>query len=153
LRAQSDSSFASESKTKSRYGYLFFCLGGLVCWTSAVSTRVLTSSTEAECHGLVQTGKENAWMRDFLRELDLFSQIPPTIVSQDNKSAISLSVGGVSQKRSKHFEIAFNKFREYIEQKEIEIVYKETDLLAADMFTKCLPPEKFKRHRDEIMGE
>jgi len=71
---------------------------------------------------------------------------------QDNKSAIALSVGGVSHKRSKHFGLEFDKFREYVEQREIEIFYKETNLLAADMLTKCLPPEKFKKHRDEIMG-
>ena len=105
-------------------------------WTSAVSSRILTSSTEAECHGLVQTGKENAWMRDFLRELGLFPpSLPPTLVYQDNKSAISLAVVGGNHKRSKHFGIEFDKFREYVEQKEIEIHYKETDLVAADMLT------------------
>jgi len=61
-------------------------------------------------------------------------------------------VGGTCHKRSKHFGIEFDKFREYVEQKEIEIFYKETDMLAADMFTKSLPPEKFKRHRDDHGG-
>jgi len=101
----------------------------------------------------VQAGKEHTWMKEFLGELGLFpTPFPPTVIHQDNKSAIALSVGGVSHKRSKHFGIDFDKFRELVKTKQLDRVYKETDLLAADMFTKSLPPDKFKRHRNEIMG-
>jgi hypothetical protein len=35
---------------------------------------------------------------------------------------------------------------------EIELIYKETENLAADMLTKSLPPENFLKFRDEVMG-
>ena len=62
--AYCDASFASETGSKSRYGFVFYVLGALVSWTSAHTTRVLTSSTEAECNAVVHTAKENTWMRD-----------------------------------------------------------------------------------------
>ena len=79
------------------------------------SPRVVSSSTEAECNGLVHCGKENIWQREFLAQLGCFSRLPATLVFQDNKSAISLSVGGTCHKRSKHFGIEFDLFREYVQ--------------------------------------
>ena len=101
----------------------------------------------------MQAGKENTWMREFIEELKIRDHTPPTIIYQDNKSAIALSVGGTNHKRSKHFGIEYNKLRENIEMKEIEIRYRPTDDLAADMLTKILPPNKFGRFRDEVMGD
>jgi hypothetical protein len=112
----------------------------------------MSSSTEAECHALVHTGKENRWEREFLHELKLFPSIPPTIIFQDNKSAITLCTGGTQHKRSKHFGIEFDIHKEYMLLGEIELIYKETENLAADMLTKSLPPEKFLKFRDEVMG-
>ena len=111
LGGMCDASFATEVDSKSRFGYFFFCLGGLVSWVSQHSTRVMTSSTEAECHALVHTGKENIWEREFLTELKLFPHIPPTPIYQDNKSAITLATGGTHHKRSKHFGIEFDALR------------------------------------------
>lgn len=153
LQALTDSNFATEPGHKSRFGYFFFCAGGLVSWVSQHSTRIMSSSTEAECHGLVHTGKENIWEREFLEVLKFFpTPLPPTRVYQDNKSAITLSTGGTCHKRSKHFGIEFDLFREYVSLGEIRIIYRDTEELAADMLTKSLPPEKFKRFRDEVMG-
>jgi hypothetical protein len=74
LSAVCDSNFANEPGSKSRYGYYFFLEGALTSWVSAHSTRVVTSSTEAECHGLVHTGKENLWQREFVGELGIFEK-------------------------------------------------------------------------------
>ena len=78
--------------------------------------------------------------------------VPPTTVYQDNKSAISLSTGGTCHKRSKHFGLEFDLFREYVALGEIKIVYKPTDELVADLFTKPLPLGKFLKFREEMMG-
>src|SRR5271170_6971502 len=86
-----DSSFASESKSRSRYGYFFCIFGALVSWTSSHSTRILTSSTEAECHALIHTEKENRWEKEFLQELTIFEEFQTTVIFQDNKSAIRLT--------------------------------------------------------------
>ena len=54
-------------------------------------------------------------------------------------------------KRSKHFTIEFDALREYVREKEIDIRYKETENMPADLFTKILPRPIFEKHRDFIM--
>jgi len=149
--AYCDASFASEIGSKSRYGYLYFFLGALISWTSVHTTRVLTSSTEAECHSIVHTAKENQWVRDFVKELRITSSDEPTLIYQDNTGAISLMKGGGKHKRSKHFTIEFDALREYVREREIEIRYIETSQMPADMLTKSLAKPAFEKHRDSIM--
>jgi hypothetical protein len=146
-----DASFATETNSRSRYGYIFYVLGGLVSWTSVHTTRVLTSSTEAECHSVVHTAKENTWIRDFMKELGLFRCDEPTIIFQDNMGAIALMKGGGKHKRSKHFTIEFDALREYVREKEIDIRYVETTNMTADIFTKILPKHLFEKHRNTMM--
>src|SRR5262249_18115977 len=114
LSAMCDSSYGSEKDNMSRVGWFFSVAGGLVSWDSKVSSRVMHSTTEAECHGLVSLGKENIWQRDFQNVLGFFRNIGPTLVFQDNSSAIRLATGGCRiHKKSKHFGIEFAAFREY----------------------------------------
>ena len=98
--AYCDASFASEVGSKSRYGYLYKLHGCLVSWTSVHTTRVLTSSTEAECLSIVHTAKENQWKRDFVRELRMNCSNEPTVIYQDSMGAIALMKGGGNHKRS-----------------------------------------------------
>ena len=111
------------------------------------------SSTEAECHSIVHTAKENQWVRDFIRELKLDTSNEPTTIYQDNMGAIALMKGGGNHKRSKHLTIEFDALREYVRQKEIDIKYIETEKMPADMLTKSLGKFIFQIHRDSIMRE
>jgi hypothetical protein len=146
-----DSSFAAEPGSKSRYGYLFFVFGALVSWTSAHSTRVLTSSTEAECHALVHAVKENTWQKEFVQELGLFDSLPATTIFH-NQSTIRLTENASQHKRSKHFGIEFDAAREYIKSGEVIIKYIPTGDMHADILTKSLQKEKFDKHKTKILG-
>jgi hypothetical protein len=87
--AYCDASFAGETNSKSRYGYVFYVNGCCVSWTSHTSTRVLTSSTESECHALVHAAKENIWIRDVLLQMRIYEQLPTTVIYEDNKTEAS----------------------------------------------------------------
>jgi hypothetical protein len=63
-------------------------------WKSKRSTQVLDSST-AECVSLVVVGKENAWLRDVLKELEIFAVNKPTVV-MNNTVVIALSGQGTT---------------------------------------------------------
>ena len=67
LSGSADASFADCDKKKSTLGQVYWFMGALVDWNSKTSTRVLDSSTDAECCSLVAFGKENAWLRDLLK--------------------------------------------------------------------------------------
>ena len=82
--------------------------------------------------------------------LKFFETILPLVIFQDNKSAITLSSSGTFHKRSKHFGVEFDMFREFVSLKEIVLQHRATDELAADMLTKA--PAKFSKFRDEVMG-
>ena len=127
--------------------------GALIAWTSQNTSRLVTSSTEAECHGLIHVGKENIWERELHSILGILDSSEPTVVLQDNKSAIALTQGiKVQNKRSKHFGLEFDVLREYVQLGEMKLEYRETGDLPADMLTKALPGPKFTKFRDTVMG-
>jgi len=152
LYAFCDASFGAERNSKSRTGHFFCVLGALIAWTSVHTTRVVTSSTEAECHAIVQVLKENRWIKEFIQELNVFKIDKATTIYQDNKSAISLTQNKGQHKRSKHFGIEFDAVRESVREGEIEVKYLDTQNMPADMLTKSLGKAAFNKHKEVIMG-
>jgi len=147
-----DASFLGEG-SKSRYGFFFQWNGCLVAWISQNTSRLVLSSTEAECNGLVQFGKENMWERELHESLNIYEIRRPTWVSHDNQSAIKLTEGiKVQNKRSKHFGLEFDWLREHVALGEMKLSYCDTDNMLADVLTKALPAGKFAMCRDLIMG-
>ena len=151
LGGAADASWADASGKKSTLGQLYWFLGALVDWNVKTSTRVLDSSTDAECCSLVAFSKENTWLRELLRELGIFQVNRPTLVMEDNTSAIALSGQGPT-KRSRHFDISFYKFKEQVELGEMKLLFTRTKDNPADFFTKPLAREPFVKFRDLIMG-
>ena len=147
-----DAAFEAEDQSASRIGYFFLFRGNLVSWASENPTRVMTSSTEVECRGLVQFGKENIWHRQFHQELQLFP-VTTTIVYEDNSASIALSSNpGTPHKRSKHFGIEWSFFKQTVEIGEIKPIFVSTNDQPADMLTKSLLSNKFVEFRDMVMG-
>lgn len=151
LQAYVDAAFNTEEGSKSRTGWVYLFLGAPVAWSSEVTTRIVSSSTEAECRGVIQLGKENVWMREFVDTFQLFPDLEPTIVYEDNSSTIFLSTKP-SGKLSKHFGLDWDMAREMIERGEMKLVHVPTDNQWADIFTKSLPNTKFGKFRDLILG-
>ena len=148
-----DAAFAAEGNHASRVGYFFLFKGNLVSWESENPSRVMTSSTEVECRGLVHFSKENLWHRQFHLELGMFDVSVPTLVYEDNTASISLaSTLGTPHKRSKHFGIEWAFFKESVELKEVSLVHVTTDKQPADMLTKSILSGKFSEFRDMVMG-
>jgi hypothetical protein len=153
LSAFVDAAFATEDDHLSRVGYFYLFNSNLVSWSSENPTRVMTSSTEVECRGLVHVGKENLWHRQLQNELGLFAVDSPTVVFEDNTASISLAQSqGVPHKRSKHFGIEWAFFKESVTLKEINPIFVSTDKQAADMLTKSILTSKFAEFRDMVMG-
>ena len=149
-----DAAFGSEDENfLSRIGYFYLFKGNLVSWVSENPTRIMTSSTEAECRGLVHFSKENLWHRQFHAELKLYPISAPTTVYEDNSSAITMSSDmGLPHKRSKHFGIEFAFFKQSVNLKEIQPVFVSTNDQPADMLTKTLLSSKFVKFREMVMG-
>jgi hypothetical protein len=151
LSGAADSSFADAPKKKTTLGHCIMMCGNLVDYSTKVSTRVLDSSTDAECSSLVLVGRANTWWRDILKEIGLFQLNDPTLVKEDNTSAIALTAHG-SAKRSRHFDIAFFKLKDMVEFGEMQLTAVKTHENEGDFFTKNLPPAVFIKHRGTLMG-
>lgn len=151
LKGSVDASFADQLKKRSTLGQLSWFLGALVDWNSKCSTRVLDSSTDAECCSLVMFGKENSWVRSLLKEIGIFRVNHPTVVLEDNTAAIALSGQGPT-KRTRHFDISWHRFKDTVDFGELKLEYCNTHSNPADFLTKPLGPKKFIVFRDMFMG-
>ena len=151
ISGAADSSFADAPKAKTTLGFCLKICNNLVEYDTKKSTRVLDSSTDAECTALVLLGHSNAWWRDFLKEMGLFAVNVPTSVKEDNTSAIILTGHG-SARRSRHFDIAFYKLKDTVQFGDLELFKVPTAENEADFFTKALPVHSFLKHRTTLMG-
>jgi hypothetical protein len=74
----------------------------------------------------------------------------PSILNEDNSSAISLMKYPKSHSRCKHIDIKHHFIRETITNGKIQVIHCPTANMRADMFTKALPIETFERHRTAL---
>ena len=71
---------------------------------------------------------------------------------EDNQSAIAIAYNPVQHARTKHIDIRYHHFvREAIQKRLIELKYCLSCEMVADILTKALSKEQFKRLR-EAMG-
>ena len=90
-----------------------------------------------------QAAQEAIWLRQLYT--DLQGEPPePITVYEDNQAAICLSKNPQSHGRSKHIEIKYHFIREQV-NKTIELKYCQMSNMVADMLTKGLGKERFKK--------
>jgi hypothetical protein len=92
---------------------------------------------------------EAVWLRNLLKELD-HPQLESTIIYIDNKSAIQLAKNSVMHGRSKYIEIRFHFLRDQVKQKVVTLEYCSTKEQVADIFTKALLIDAFKKFRSAL---
>ena len=92
---------------------------------------------------------EAIWLRNILKELD-HPQEKPTIIFVDNKSAIQLAMDPVHHERSKHINSRFHFLRDHVKKKTIVLEFCHTLDQVADIFTKPLTADAFRRLRGKL---
>ena len=144
----SDADWAGDiDDRKSTSGYLFQISGGAVTWSSKKQSCVALSTAEAEYIALSSAAQEAVWMRQLTTELGS----PPetaTIIHEDNQSAISMTKNPQFHGKSKHIAIKYHFIREQVSDGTIQIQYCPTREMVADIFTKGLGGEQFRKLRD-----
>ena len=80
-------------------------------------------------------------------------QIGPATVYQDNKSTIALAEKGRSTSdRTRHIHIRYYFIKDRIDSKDVRIEYMQTGLMLADLLTKPLQGELFRRLRNQLLN-
>ena len=113
---------------------------------------VADSSTEAELLALHEAIKHISWIADVYAELGF--NVTPINVYQDNKSAITICSREVInyKGRSKFFNRKLFGIHEYIDNNTVELVYMGTEDMVADMLTKAMASNKFRKFTLSLMG-
>ena len=79
-------------------------------------------------------------------------QHQPTVLYNDNQSAIASAGISTSTKKTRHIRLRFHSLKEVAANGEIRMEYLHTHDLCADLLTKILPRPANDRHRAFIMG-
>ena len=129
-------------KFKSRSGFGFKFVGGLISWYSGKQSITAQSSAEAEYYAAVTAANEAVWFRQLLEDL---GQPQKTItLYEDNQACISLTKNPEDHKRTKHIQIKYHVVRDYVKEKLVQFTYCKTQDQLADIFTKGVPGSKLR---------
>ncbi|UYV78824.1 hypothetical protein LAZ67_16002904 [Cordylochernes scorpioides] len=122
---------------------------GPISWCSQKQNCVSLSTTESEYIAASKATKEAIWLRQLLREFHQ-EQVKPTTIFCDNQSCIRLVHNPEYRKRTKHIDISYHFIRDQFQKHAIDLLYVCSNDQAADIFTKALPPERYRRLRSQL---
>ena len=146
-----DASYGVHDDFKSHTGVVIGVGRGPVYAKSTGQKLNSKSSTEAELIGLSDATGQIVWTRNFLLEQGY--NIEPATVYEDNMSTIALVKNGKSNsERSRHIAIRFFFIADRVASKEIKVEYIKTGDMIADILTKPLSGELFKRLRNKLLN-
>ena len=131
-------------------GYVNFMSGGPVTWQSKNQTSVALSTMEAEYMALAAETQVAIWLRMVLEELGV-QMAGPVVIREDNKACQMFADHAGNFSRTKHIDVRYHFVRERVERGDIRVDYVSTDEQVADIFTKALPREPFKKHRARLV--
>ena len=109
------------------------------------------SSAESELVGLSDSTGQIVWTRNFL--ISQGYDIGPATIYQDNQSTMALIKNGKSSnERTRHIAIRFFFVSDRVSSNEIKLQYMDTEHMLADVLTKPLQGELFRRLRDQLLN-
>ena len=126
--------------------------GAAISLTSKRHTTTDDSTTSAELTECYLCSCDIVGFRELMAEVGL-KQEDPTIIYQDNQSAIKIAMNrGSLAKKTRATEIRVFSVRNKIEDMKVVPIYLETTRMLADLGTKALDPKLFCALRDVMCG-
>ena len=147
-----DGSFAVHPDMRSHTGGTMSMGKGSVVSMSTKQKLNTRSSTETEVVSVDDAMPKILWTRYFM-DAQGYS-MEPSVLFQDNQSAMLLEENGTSSssKRTRHIAIRFYFITDRVKKGEIKIAYCPTKEMVGDFFTKPLQGSLFTKLRDRIMN-
>ena len=126
--------------------------GAALSFVSKMQTLTAPSTTWAETVTLFDCSTDVLGLRNLLEELGHFQETP-TVIFQDNKSAIQIANNrGSLGKSSRAMDLKTLAIRNRIEDHNVETEFLTTKGMLADMGSKALPEFPFTQFRDTMNG-
>ena len=143
----------------SRTGYIITYANCPIIWSSKLQSTTALSTTEAEYLALSAALRDVIFVLHLLDELGIFGvdlvAAKPVVrckVFEDNCRALELAKAPKLRPRTKHIAIPYHHFREYVAKGRIILQYVNTKEQVADIATKPLPRDQFRKLRDRLLG-
>lgn len=151
-----DSDWGGDIDTrKSRSGSINFLGNGPVVWFSKMQSLTAQSTMEAElisCAPCVQNIQ-------FIRNVINHANIPgisfkyASTLYEDNKSAMEVIQNPIHHQRSKHIHMKYQYVMDVVKSGTVVLDYIKSENNVADVFTKPVGKNVFKRHLDTMSGQ
>jgi hypothetical protein len=151
VQAYIDASYGVHADFRSHTGMVISLGSGPVDISSTKQKINTKSSAEAELIAVSDKTTRAIWCQEFLKEQGY--QLKPAAIYQDNMSTIQLAKNGAgSSDRTRHVSIRHFWLKDRVATGDIEVVYKPTEDMIADILTKPLHGETFIRLRNMLMN-
>ena len=111
-----------------------------------------TGTCDAEYLALSLALKELIWIFMLLKTMDIPVE-KPLIIYEDNTATIKIAQNATALKRTKHIDIRHHFIREHVENGTIKVVHVSTAEQRADIMTKVLGKQLFKRFQEMITSD
>jgi len=151
VHGYADAAYGVHSDAKSHTGSVI-CLGkGPIHSKSSKQKLVTKSSTEAELVGASDSASQVLWTRNFL----IAQGYKPMAAKlhQDNQSTMMmLNKGKSTNERTRHIHTRYYFVKDRIDSGELQLWYTPTTSMIADILTKPLQGELFRRLRRELLN-
>jgi hypothetical protein len=147
-----DASYGVHNSDGKSHSGMFMTTGNGPVLVKSTKQKIVTkSSTEAELVALSDLSTLGLWLRDFLVAQ---GEKPMQVkVFQDNMSTLALiNNGGSTSERTRHINIRYFWLKDRIDNGDVIPVYKPTEEMIADFFTKPLQGEKFIVARRQVLN-
>ena len=147
-----DSAHATDLRNRrSTTGYAFCLAGGTIAWRAATQSVVATSSTEGEFIAAVSAAKSAKYLRSILSQIG-FPPVGPTILFEDNASAIRMINNNRPTERSRHIDIAWFAIQDWRAAGDVVLRHIAGTLNPSDDLTKALGWVLHARHARRLLG-
>jgi len=151
IEAYIDASYGIHNDCRSHTGMIITLGHGAIDTRSTKQKLNTKSSTESELVALSDMCGKVIWCREFL--IGQGMNPPPARVYQDNQSTLAMIKHGSSTSdRTKHVSIRYFWVKDRVDQGEIEVIYCPTEDMIADILTKPLQGETFKKLRALLLN-
>jgi hypothetical protein len=154
FRGYADADWAGDVATrKSTSGYVFMWQDCAISWRSKLQSINTLSSTEAEYVALCSAAQEAVYLRRLFNSIGE-QQLQPTLLLEDNESAIKLVVRDEDAvtDRSKHIDVRYHYTKQLVNEKQVRLEHVATIDQLADMFTKGLPRVQLRKLSAVVMN-
>ena len=152
-------SSSNAGTAKSRTSFVVCFAGCPILWQSKLQTQVALSTTEPEYIALSQSLRETIPIMQIFREMNekgivKLKEKPDVFckVFEDNTGALELATVPKLRLRTKHMNLVYHHFREYVRTKQIDTIKVDTPNQVVDLFTKPLYQNLFQKFRKITMG-